>query len=78
MAATGALGFQCQVSLSSSDYCLKCSHGILTLSGSSTCIQQSATEIRNEDCQQFNKFFCELNVNAVFDEPPEGKVWFAL
>jgi len=48
------------------------------LSGSSTCIQQSAPEgfFRNEDCLQFSNFVCEINSNAEFAEPAEGKVWF--
>ena len=53
---------------------------ILPLSGSSTCIQQSAPEgfFRNEDCRKFSNFVCELSGNAVFSEPPEGKVWILL
>ena len=83
MEATGPLGFQCQVSLSSmqeseqNEHHLNCSHGILpflSLSGTSTCIQQSASDgfFHNEDCWQFSNFVCELNRYGVFAEPPEG------
>ena len=51
---------------------------LLTLSGSSTCITHSAPDgyFRNEDCWHFSNFVCDLNLDAVWSEPPEGKVWF--
>ena len=51
---------------------------ISLLLGSSTCIQQSANDgyFRNKDCWQLNNFVCEINANAEFSEPPEGKLWF--
>ena len=86
MEATGPLGFQCQVSPSSMQESEQNEHHLikllpfLSLSGSSTCIQQSVSDgfFHNEDCFQFSNFVCELNSNAVFSEPPEGKVWFVL
>ena len=50
------------------------------MSGPYTCIQQSAPDgyFRNEDCRQFRNFVCELNIDAVFAEPPAGKVRFCI
>ena len=51
---------------------------ISLLLGSSSCIQQSANDgyFRNKHCWQLNNFVCEINANAEFSEPPEGKLWF--
>ena len=42
---------------------------------SGTCVQQTAPDgyFRNQDCEQFNLFVCEVNVGAVFMDPAEGK-----
>ena len=48
----------------------------LTIPGSSpTCIQQSAPDgyFRDEDCEQFNFFVCEIYENGSFSEPLEGE-----
>ena len=40
-----------------------------------TCIQQSAPDgyFRDEDCEQFNFFVCEIYENGSFSEPLEGE-----